>query len=145
MILTGREFAFESFEGQDLHKENLSCSTFINCSFVDCNLEDANCSHSKFLSCDFTGTILRYTNFARSALTDSKFYPKDAYGVIFSLECKTFKGLRISKLWWFGYKYFSLIMEPEKDGGKDPRDADIGAMGSDRYVKLCTMFERRGV
>jgi len=138
-----QQFHFHSFEGQDLHGLDLSNSVFLHCSFKDCNLENANCSRGNFSGSDFTGAILRYTNFAHSKLYDIMFYPKDAYGVIFSLECETFKGMKISRQWWYSYKYFSMIMKPELDHGNDPRDADIVAMGSDKYRALCSMFERR--
>jgi hypothetical protein len=139
----GQQFHFHSFEGQDLHSLDFRNCVFLNCSFKDCNLENADCSRSNFSGSDFTGAVLRYTNFAHSKLYNIKFFPKDAYGVIFSLECDTFKGMKISKQWWYGYKYFSQIMIPELDKGSDPRDADIAAMGSEKYRALCSMFERR--
>jgi hypothetical protein len=142
---TKQKFSFTNFEGQDLHGFDLSRSEFLYCNFTDCNLEEADCSFGNFSGSDFTGANLKYTNFARSNLQNINFYPRDAYGIIFSLECNTFKGMKISKLWWYGYKYFSLIMLPEKDKGSDPRDADIVAMGSERYRSLCMMFERRGM
>lgn len=143
MILTGVEFKFHSFEGKDLSKQNLSNSKFIHCNFKDCNLFEADCSKSDFTGSDFTGANLRYTNFARSHLNAIKFYPKDAYGVIFSLDCDTFKNMNISKLWWFSYVYFALIMLPELDSGKDLRDIVIGALGIERYTRLCAMFRTR--
>jgi hypothetical protein len=107
-------------------------------------MEEANCSFSIFSGSNFTGANLRYTNFARSNLQNVIFHPVDAYGVIFSMDCQTFKGMIISRLWWYSYKYFSLIQVPETEGGIDPRDADIAAMGSERYRRLCKMFESRG-
>lgn len=143
-VLTGKKFSFVSFVGQDLSKQDLSHSQFIHCDFTDCNLEEADCSWSMFNGSNFTGAILRYTNFARSNLNDIKFYPKDAYGVIFSLECKTFKDMHISRNWWYGYIYFALTMDPERENGKDPRDGVIVSMGSDRYRRLCAMYQNRG-
>lgn len=136
--------SFQSFKGKNFSKQDLSHSSFIRCDFTDCNLEEANCSYSVFTGSNFTDANLRYTNFARSNLQDTIMYPKDMYGVIFSMECSTFKGMKLSKLWWHTYLAFSLQQVPELENGKDPRDGIIVSLGSERYRSLCTMMERRG-
>lgn len=139
-----KQFSFKSFEGQDLRKENLSGNSYIRCNFTDCNLEEVDCSKSVFTGSDFTGANLRYTNFARSNMQDTIMYPKDMYGVIFSMECSTFKGMKLSKLWWHMFLGFSLQQIPEIENSKDPRDPIIASLGSERYRGLCTLMERRG-
>lgn len=138
------KFSFKSFEGQDLSRQDLSHSEYIHCNFTDCNLEEADCSFGNFTGSDFTGANLRYTNFARSKLHDAVMHPKDMYGVIFSMECSTFKGMKLSKLWWHAFLSFSLQQTPEFEHGKDPRDAIIASLGSERYRSLCAIMERRG-
>lgn len=139
------DYSFKSFVDQDLSHQDLSHSQFIQCDFTGANLEEANCSFSAFNGSNFTDANLRYTNFARSNLTGITFYPRDAYGVIFSLECTTFKDFKLSRLWWYSYIFFGLMQIPETEGGIDPRDGIIAHIGATRYKKLCTMFERRGV
>ena len=142
--LSCKEFSFKSFVDSDLRKANLSRSKFIHCDFTNANLEEADCSYSWFGGSDFTNANLRYTNFARSDLQGIKFFPRDAYGIIFSLECTTFKNMKISRQWWYCYKFFALMMLPEKDKTVDPRDADILSMGDVRYRKLTALFRSRG-
>jgi hypothetical protein len=36
-------------------------------------------------------------------------------------------------------------MKPEQDKGKDPRDYIITAIGTDRYLRLMSLFKRREI
>lgn len=144
-LLSRKEFAWHDFSGQDLTKNNLSYSKFIRCNFDRCNLEKVDCTHSIFSGSSFKDTNCRFTDFAHSDMQDTFFYPKDAYGVTFTMNCKTFKGMRMSKLWWFCFHYFTLMAIPELDKGKDPRDKVILALGEERYRRLSQLFARRGM
>lgn len=143
-LLSRQKFFRKDLSGQDLSGQDLSYSDFICCNFRDTNLTKANCSYS-----DFTGSILdrtkcTHTNFMKSKLA-CVFRPSDAYGMTLTLECKTFKGMVISKLWWHGFVYFAMLMKPEEDNGKDLRDKIIEAFGTDRYLKIKSLFDRREI
>lgn len=142
--LSRQKFFRKDFKGQDLSGADLSYSEFTCCNFRDANLSNANCSYS-----DFTGSILvntkcTHTNFMKSKLACA-FQPSDAFGMTLTLECRTFKGMVISKMWWFGYIYFAMLMKPEEENGKDLRDKIIEAIGTERYLKLHRLFSSREI
>jgi len=142
--LSRKKFFRKDFSGQDLSGQDLSYSEFVCCNFTDANLSNANCSHS-----DFTGSVLErtkctHTNFMKTRLACA-FRPSDAYGMTLTLECKTFKGMVISKIWWHGFVYFAMLMKPEEDNGKDLRDKIIEAFGVERYAKIKRLFATREI
>ncbi len=142
--LTKKKFFSKDFSNQDLSGQDLSHSEFTCCNFRDTNLSNANCSYS-----DFTGSVLdrtkcTHTNFMKSRLA-CVFKPSDAYGMTLTLECSTFKGMIISKLWWYGYVYFAMLMKPEQDNGVDLHDKIIQAFGTERYLKIKSLFARREI
>jgi hypothetical protein len=61
------------------------------------------------------------------------------------MECNTFKGMKVSRQWWYCFMHFGMLMEPEKEKGKDPRDLAIELFGKERYLRLSRMFARRGM
>lgn len=135
------------YSGKDLSgdKAKLNNSTFICCNFNNTNLRYTDCSNSKFYGCTFIGTDCNHTNFANSII-GSVFKPKDALGMIVSLECKTFRGMRVSPLWWYCFQQFSLLMDVEKEkDGTDPKDKLIQALGIQRYLALKNMFREREI
>lgn len=139
------KFFRKDFSGQDLSGQDLSHSEFTCCNFTDTNLSNANCSYS-----DFTGSLLErtkctHTNFMKSKLACA-FRPSDAYGMTLTLECSTFKGMVISRLWWFGYMYFGLLMKPVEDASKEDLHLKvIEALGKERYLKLNRLFSTREI
>lgn len=144
MSLSRQRFFRKDFSGQNLSKQDLSYSEFVCCNFTNTDLSHANCTHS-----DFTGSILRntkctFTDFSHSALGCS-FFPSDCFGMTLTLSCRTFKGMHISRMWWFGFIYFALKMKPELENGKDLRDNVIEAIGIERYKKLSSLFASREI
>jgi uncharacterized protein YjbI with pentapeptide repeats len=144
MELHHQVFNFKDFSGQDLSGQDLSHSKFICCKFIKSDLTRSNCSHS-----DFTGSVLldtkcTYTNFMNSILACT-FKPRDAYGMTLTLSCKTFKGMLISRNWWYGFIFFALLMEPEKDKTLKLREGIINAIGKDRYERFKILFKNREI
>lgn len=144
MILAKQKFFRKDFSGQDLSGQDLSHSDFICCNFKDANLSNANCSFSDFTGSNLANTKCTHTNFMKSCLA-CHFYPSDAYGMTLTLECRTFKAMQISKMWWYGFIYFGMLMTPELDKGKDSRDYIITAIGKERYLRLTALFRRREI
>lgn len=134
----------KDFSGQDLSGQDLSSTQFTCCNFTDTNLSGADCSN-----CDFTGSLIvrtkcTNTNFANTCLA-CKFEPSDAFGITWTLNCRTFTGMSTSKLWWFSNLYFSMLMRPELDKGKDLRDELKKVFGEDRLGRLKDLFRRRQI
>jgi hypothetical protein len=132
------------YSGQDLSGQDLSCTDFICCRFDQADLSDANCT-----GCDFTGSSMKGTKCTRTNFTNAKlaciFYPRDCYGMTLTLHCRTFTGMSISRMWWYGFLYCAMLMQPEFEEGKDPRDTLIALMGSEKYLKIKSLFTRRQI
>lgn len=132
----------KKFNGQSLVGQDLSHTEFTCCDFTDADLTDADCSYS-----DFTGSLLvrtkcTNTNFAHTKLA-CKFEPSDAFGITWTLECRTFSGMQTSKLWWFSMLYFAMLIKPELDKGIDLRDELKKVFGGDRFERLKNLFLTR--
>ena len=140
--LSYKQFFNQDFSDMDLKGVPMHHSRFTLCNFTNADISANDCSHS-----DFSGSILKDvkcngTNFAHSIL-GCRFYPKDAYGITVTLECRTFRGMVVSKLWWLAWVYFALIMLPEKDNGVSLTDLLIKGLGAERYLKLKKIFDAR--
>lgn len=132
----------QDFAGMDLKGIPMHHSKFNLCKFIDADISGNDCSHSDFSGSNLTNVRCNGTNFAHSILS-CRFFPKDAFGITVTLECRTFQGMLVSKLWWFAWVYFALIMVPEKDKGTNLNDLLIAALGADRYIKLKQIFDAR--
>jgi hypothetical protein len=60
------------------------------------------------------------------------------------MQCQTFKGMRVSQLWWMSFLIFASMMIPDKFPIEEPlADNLIVLIGAERYVKLRALFRRR--
>ncbi|MGI4815923.1 MAG: pentapeptide repeat-containing protein [Janthinobacterium lividum] len=144
-MLTKVKYFRKDFSEQDLSKQDLSNSDFICCNFNKTNLTDCDCTNSIFTGSTMKGTICLRTNF-RNAKLDCIFHPSDCMGMTLTLSCRTFTGMSISKLWWYGFMYCAMLMKPEFEAGsKDPRDIIIALMGSEKYNKMKILFRDRQI
>jgi len=132
----------KDFSGMDLRGVPMHHSRFNLCNFRGADLSGNDCSYSDFGGSDLTDVRCNGTNFAHSKLA-CRFYPKDAFGITVTLECATFQGMIVSKLWWLSWVYFAMLMAPEKDKGVNLLDLLRQALGYERYTSLKQIFERR--
>jgi uncharacterized protein YjbI with pentapeptide repeats len=139
----GNYFA-KDFSGIDLRGVPMHHSRFNLCKFVGSDMSGNDCSHSDFSGSDLTNVRCNGTDFGHSTL-GCRFYPKDAFGITLTMECRTFKGMMVSKLWWLSFVFFATLMIPEKDKGADLNDLLIKALGGERYIKLKQLFEARQI
>lgn len=142
--LSGKSYFNKDFSGMDLKGVPMHHSRFALCKFVGTDITGNDCSHSDFSGSDLTDVRCNGANFAHTIL-GCRFFPKDAFGITVTLECRTFQGMLVNKLWWMAWVYFALIMIPEKDGGVNLNDLLISALGSDRYIKLKKLFDARRI
>ena len=142
--LSGVSFEGRDFSGQNLSEKNLSHSFFKRCSFDDANLTDAICEGSSFPGCTFRRSICYRTNFANAKLAGTVFAPRDCYGMTISLNCDTFRSMRVSQLWYCAWLLFATQMEVTPGPIKENlRDGVISVLGAERYVRLAKLFQRR--
>jgi uncharacterized protein YjbI with pentapeptide repeats len=144
--LTGKKIYSADFSGQDLSRLKLRGSLFYNCNFDRADLTETDCIGSEFFGSSFVDSICYRTNFADAKLAGTNFQPRDCFGMIVSLNCKTFDGMRVSPLWFLGFLTFATLMNPVRFGTKDENLVDkliAEVFGAERYVKLQAMFGRR--
>lgn len=140
--LSKQKFFRSDFSGKDLRNVPMHHSEFVCCNFDDANMTDVDASYSQFVAGTMRKTKCTRTNFANSVL-NILFEPSDAMGITLTLNCDTFKGMSVSKLWWFAWLYFAIQMKPESENEQDPREALKTVIGAERFAHLDNVFKRR--
>ena len=143
--LCRQRFYNEDFSNQDLSKLKLRGSLFHRCWGPPANMTEADCEGSDFLGSSFDDTNCYRTNFRDAKLAGTIFKPKDCFGMTITLQCRTFKDMRISKMWWLVWLMFASMMKP----GTSIREEEelqnnlITAVGSEQYIRLRTLLAKR--
>jgi hypothetical protein len=140
--LSGKRFNGRSFKGQKLAYRRMRGSVFLSCDFDDADLTKADCTNSDFTCSTFRNSVLYCCNFTNCRLAGTVFEPKDCFGMIVSLQCRTFDGMKVSPLWSFGWLAFFLQMNHSGAAAAMP-DEIIAAIGAEKYTKLMSMFSKR--
>lgn len=142
--LCRKRFYNRDFKGKNLVKRKLRQSLFMQCNFDEADMSEADCEGSEFFGSTFRNTICYRTNFKDAKLAGTLFEPKDCFGITLTLQCKTFDGMKVSPLWWWGWIFFGTMLHPlTKLGQDDLRDGLIAHIGTERYLKLVSMFGKR--
>lgn len=140
--LSGKKFYNRSFKGMNLAKKKMRGSLFFQCCFDDADLSESDGTGSDFTCSTFRNTNLYCTNWMNAKLSGIVFEPKDAFGITWTMACKTFDGMRVSPLWSMAWLYFFTIMKPQGQAA-DMVDKVIAAIGAERYAKLTALFSKR--
>lgn len=142
--LSGKRFRGADFSGRDLSHCDLSRSEFLGCNFDRADLTRADCEGADFTGSTFRDSILYRTNFKDAVLAGTAFEPKDCFGVTITMECRTFRDMRVGGLWYYCWLILLSLTFPEGfPGAEEIRDRLIGLIGAERYVRLKAMFQRR--
>lgn len=140
--LSRQRFYGRDFTGMDLRRAAMRSSLFMNCNFTNADMAEADCSGSDFQGSIFEQTNCYRTNFKDAVLANTKFNPKDCFGMTVSLQCKTFKGMKVGALWFFAWLLFATMMHPfGSEAGLV--DRVVEAIGAERWVKLKAVFGKR--
>jgi uncharacterized protein YjbI with pentapeptide repeats len=140
--LSNKKWFHQDFSGMDLKGVPMHHSRFTICNFTGVDISGNDCTHSDFSGSNLTDVRCNGTDFGHSVL-GCRFFPKDAYGMTVTLECRTFKGMVVSKLWYLSWLYLATLTIPENDKGVNLRDLVIGALGFERFAKLKKIFDVR--
>ena len=137
----GQKLPGADFSGRDLRKFDFRGASIVGASFVgsDCTyacFEGANC-----YATDWTDAKLYRASFRDADLSESVMFPKDLYGVTVSLQCKSFKGMKVAPGYWFGWLFYALLMKPPS---QDLEEKLIALMGLERYTVLREQYANRG-
>jgi hypothetical protein len=146
--LSHSKFEKADFSGQDLRGVPMDHSFFICCNFDRANMNGVDCEHTNFSGSTFRDTDLGGANWKDCNLVGILFLPKDCYGITLTLQCQTFRGVRISQLWFFCWCIFAsmMIAEPYPIISEPSwNDKLIALIGAERYLKLKALFARREI
>jgi len=136
MKFNGHDFSNLNLQGADFRNASVPWCKFDHCNLKYANFEYANCFGSTFHEADLHRA--NFKNADTSACDMSSV--KDLFGVTVTLECSSFKGLKLSPGWWYGWGFYMLLMEPPT---KEAEDKLIQFMGVERYRTLREQYARR--
>jgi ATP-dependent protease ClpP protease subunit len=81
---SGGSYSELHFNGQDLSNGFFTNSTFKNCIFINCRLDNTDWSSSTLTECNFTGSVIRDSTFDKSTISGCTFNGCDARGTNFA-------------------------------------------------------------
>lgn len=132
----GADFSGLDLEKADFRSASVPYANFsgTNCRFV--NFEGANLTLTKWDEAD-----LHRANMKDAILCDADMTKvKDFFGITLTMDCKTWKGLKLSPGFWWGFLFYGLLMEPPST---DARDRLTAAMGPEIYTTLKNLYANR--
>jgi uncharacterized protein YjbI with pentapeptide repeats len=142
--LSRQKFYNADFSDMDLSRRKLRQSLFYQCKFDRANMSEADCEGSDFFGSSFVDTVCYRTNFKDAKLANTKFLPKDAFGITLTMQCKTFDGMHVSQNYFYAWLIFATMMKPDKfPVQEDLLNSLVVAIGPERYVKLKALFTKR--
>jgi hypothetical protein len=140
---SGKRFQGADFSGVDLRAAKFRGSDCIECKFNNADLSNADFEGANCFGSDFTNAKCNRTNFKDCVLAGTAFYPSDTFGMTITMRCETFDGMKVSKIWWWSWLYFALMMIPFKNEEENLHKVLISAMGTERYLRLRRLFPER--
>ncbi len=135
MKLQGYDFSGKNLQGADFRQASVAW-----CKFNKCNLRFANFEHANCYGANFDQADLHRANFKNADTSEAIMTASDMFGVTITLECSSFKGLKLSPGWWYGFIFYALLMEPPS---KEEEDRLIQFLGVKRYTTLREQYARR--
>jgi hypothetical protein len=142
---SGKRFNNVDFSGQDLRGAKFRGADCTDCSFVDADLSNADFEGANCFGSDFTNAKCNRTNFKDAVLAGTAFFPADVFGMTLSLRCETFDGMKTTRMWWWCWLYFALLMVPKDNEKEGLHEILIKAMGTERYLRLRRLFPERAL
>lgn len=130
------------FSGKELRNADFRGASIPGANFKDCDLTYANFEGANCFGASFENANLHRANFKDANLSCSNMRAKDLFGVTITLECKSFRGIKILPGWWYGWLFYPLLMEPIS---KEAEEGLISYMGSDRYQVLRSQYMNRNM
>ena len=146
IIKHGKKFRGLKLYGVDFSGLDLEKADFRSASCPYSNFDDTNCKFANFEGANLTLTKWKNSDLHRSNLKDAILCDadmtevKDFFGVTLTMDCKTWKGLKLSPGFWWGFLYYGLLMEPPSE---DARDRLTTAMGPEIYTTLKNLYATR--
>ncbi|SRR6266436_5815532 len=129
------------FSGMDLEKADFRSASCPYANFTDTNCRFINLETANLTLTTWDGADLHRANMKDAILCDADMSKvKDFFGVTVTMECRTWKGLKLSPGHWWGFLYYGLLMVPPSD---EVRDRLTVCMGEEVYRTLKELYSTR--
>lgn len=129
------------FSGMDLSKADFRGASCPYANFENCNCRMINAEGGNFTMSKWTGADLHRANFKDATLCDADMRGvKDFFGITLSMDCKTWKGLKLDPGAYYGFLFYGFLMEPPTEEVKDKL---ITFFGAERYTTLRDLYANR--
>ena len=129
------------FSGMNLEKADFRSA---RCPYA--NFENTNCRFINAEGADFTmskwkGANLHRANMKDAILCDADWRGvKDMFGITLTMECRTWKGLKLDSGFWYGFLFYGLLMEAPTQEDKERLEVCIGP---EKYKILHDLYVTR--
>lgn len=136
LTLHGADFSDMVLERADFRGARIHYGKFKNCNLRMANFEGAGLTFT-----EWSGSDLHRVNLKDADLCDADMRGvKDFLGATITMECRTWKNVKLDRGFWYGWIYYALLMEPPTpEEGENLRLF----MGEEVYTTLKNLYTRR--
>lgn len=136
LVLNGADFS-----GMDLEKADFRSARCPYVNFQDTNCRFANFEGANIMFSQWKGADCHRINLKDAQLCDADMRGvKDFFGATFTMECKSWKNLKVSEGFWLGFLFYGLLMDPPTEIQKDKLTAFFGP---EKYTVLRDLYATR--
>ena len=113
----GLKFPGADFSGMDLEKADFRSASCPYANFENTNCKMINAEGGNFTMSRWSGSNLHRANFKDAILCEADWRGvKDFFGITLTMECRTWKGLKLDLGFWLGFLFYGKLMEaPTKE------------------------------
>ena len=129
------------FSGMDLQKADFRSASCHYANFQDTNCAMANFEGAGLILSQWKGANLHRVNFKDAIIQDADMRGvKDFFGTTITMECRSWKGLKLDPGNWYGFIFYALLMEPPSKEEKEKLQLFFGA---ERFEVLKNLYANR--
>ena len=129
------------FSGLDLEKADFRSARCPYTKFIGCNCRFANFEGVNLMFSEWNGADCHRINLKDAILCDADMRGvTDFFGATLTMECRSWKGLKVDPGQWYGFLFYGLLMEPPT---QEARDKLILFFGEERYNVLKNLYANR--
>lgn len=129
------------FSGMDLEKADFRSASCAYANFTNTNCKMLNAEGANLTLTQWSGSNLHRANL-KDAITQGADFRgvKDFMGVTITLECRTWKDVKLDPGMWYGWLYYGLLMEPPTEADKEKL---LICLGPEHYKVLRELYANR--
>lgn len=137
----GLKFPGIDFSGMDLSKADFRSASCPYANFDNCNCTMINAEGANFTMSKWNGANLHRANLKDATLCDADMSGvTDFFGATLTMECRTWKGLKLSPGFWYGFLFYGLLMKPPTEEAKEKLELFFGP---EHYKTLYDLYVTR--